>query len=135
MSEQPLDVLLDPRSDVALAALEEQAALQRDVYAALAQGTDATAAADAAIAKLAAAPQAAAQKSHAGQGFGPRGSVTAMRPVRDALAKAASNLNSLAVDLESADGPPTGPQKSLYESSRKALDEAQARWKTVAPKA
>src|SRR6187397_915490 len=74
VSEQPLEVLLDPRSDVAREALEEQAALQRDVYAALAQATDAVAAADAAIAKLATAPQAA------------------VRPVRDALAKAASNL-------------------------------------------
>jgi photosystem II stability/assembly factor-like uncharacterized protein len=115
VSEQPLEVLLDPRSDVAREALEEQAALQRDVYAALARATDAVAAADAVIAKLAAAPQ------------------SAMRPVRDALAKAASNLNTLAVDLESSDGPPTAPQKALYTSSRKALDDAQTRWKTVAP--
>lgn len=121
-SEQPLEVLVDPRSDLPRAAFEEQAALVQAVYAALAEATEATEAADRLLAKLGAETSAAAQRS-----------LAAAKPLRAALALSAAHLNSLAVDLEGADGPPTAAQRALFDEASQALAKDLPRWKALAP--
>jgi photosystem II stability/assembly factor-like uncharacterized protein len=49
----------------------------------------------------------------------------------DTLDAAAGVLNSLAIDLESADRPPTDPQREVFETYRKRLDPALAKWQAV----
>lgn len=121
--EQPLVVLQDPRSDTPLAALQAQASLLREATAALTQAAEALTAVDAAE-EAAKKQQAAAAAKR----------LAALAPVQGDLATVGDRLNSLVGDLESSDGPPTAPQRALYEESRPALDKALERWRALQSK-
>ena len=49
----------------------------------------------------------------------------------DTLDAAAGVLNALAIDLEGADRAPTGPQREVFETYRKRLDPAFAKWQAL----
>ncbi len=119
--EQPLEVRMDPRSDTPLAAVQEQAAMLRELTATLAEATAAVEEADQRLASLTADTHPRAQAA-----------ANVLRPVRAGLAAAASHLNTLAVDMEAADGPPTGPQKALYEETRRTLAGLMPQWQALA---
>jgi len=102
-AEQPFDVVPDPRVPADLAAIDAQLALVREVEA------DLERVADALEARTKARP------------------ANAPPPPEDAeLSTIGSTLASLLGDLETADGPPTGPQRELRKELAGSLEKALA---------
>jgi photosystem II stability/assembly factor-like uncharacterized protein len=135
-SNQPLTVAMDPRIKTPRAELVAQHEMYTAVAAAMARVTEAqeTVAAVAERLKTLAAetgplqePARQAAADIAGFQSAPG---TRRRGARgeDNLAAIAGVLSPLATDLESADGPPTGPQREVFEIYRKRLDASLAKW-------
>jgi photosystem II stability/assembly factor-like uncharacterized protein len=144
-SRQPLTVAMDPRVKTPAADLAAQHEMYAAVAAALARVTaaqerlqeiagrlkalDAELAARAGAGALretaqrVAADLAGFQNAPGGRRRGARG--------EDNLAAIAGVLTPLATDLESADRPPTAPQREVFEIYRKRLDAALAKWQAL----
>ncbi len=130
--EQPLEVLADPRGRASLADMASQLAFLSEVNAALARAAEALQAAEGLASKLgviagggnkrlaaeAARVQEALEKAHGGGGASDLGTVGTW-------------LSTLSVDLESADGPPTGPQRQLYTEAKANLELALKAWQAA----
>jgi len=134
-SSQPLTVAMDPRVKVAPADL----AAQHDFYGALAQALerntsaleritaiadrlkklDAELAGNAALQQTAKRVAADVDRYHAGTG-------------EENLDAVANVLTAQVTDVESCDCAPTAPQREVFETYRKRLDAALAKWQALA---
>jgi photosystem II stability/assembly factor-like uncharacterized protein len=141
---QPLTVAMDPRVDVPPADLQAQHDFYQEVVATFEQVTDAQEQMAAVTRRLhqlddelAAAGASAALRTlrdtakhltadvSALQGGGRR------RAAQDSLAAVAAVLGPLTTDLESADRPPTGPQREVFAQYRQKAQAGIDRWKAM----
>ncbi|HEV7507026.1 MAG TPA: hypothetical protein VGS07_19210 [Thermoanaerobaculia bacterium] len=136
-SSQPLTVAMDPRVQTSTADLLAQRELYGKVSQALESATDAQEELQAVTdrlkkldGELASRPKAGALRDAAKQLADKIKSFRGRRG--DTLDAAAGVLNALAIDLESADRAPTEPQREVFETYRKRLDPALAKWQALA---
>jgi photosystem II stability/assembly factor-like uncharacterized protein len=136
-SSQPLTVAMDPRVQTSAADLSVQRDFYDKVSRVLEVATDAQEKLQAVTdrlkkldVELASRPEASALRDAAKHLADDIKSFRGRRG--DTLDAAAGVLNALAIDLESADRAPTEPQKEVFETYRKRLDPALAKWRALA---
>jgi len=136
-SSQPLTIAMDPRVQVSAADLAAQRDLYGKVSQALERATDAQETLHAVTDRLKTLDGELASRKNAGalrdEAKNLAAEVAKFRGRRgDTLDAAAGVLNSLAIDLESADRAPTEPQKEVFETYRKRLGPAIEKWQALA---
>jgi photosystem II stability/assembly factor-like uncharacterized protein len=136
-SSHPLTIAMDPRVQTPMADLVAQRELYGKVSQALERATDAQEKLHAVTdrlkkldGELVSRPKAGALRDAAKR---LAADIATFRGRRgDTLDAAAGVLNALAIDLESADRAPTEPQREVFETYRKRLDPALAKWQALA---
>jgi photosystem II stability/assembly factor-like uncharacterized protein len=136
-SSQPLTIAMDPRVQTPAADLAAQRDLYGKVSQALERATDAQEKLHAVTDRLKKLDGELASRKKAGalrdEAKRLATDVATFRGRRgDTLDAAAGVLNALAIDLESADRAPTEPQREVFETYRKRLDPAIAKWQALA---
>jgi photosystem II stability/assembly factor-like uncharacterized protein len=131
-AEQPLTVEKDPRSPATPRDFAAQWELEKQVLATLAETTEAIQTAEALDGKLstiasgsdkALAEEAKKMRETLAPLVGGRGGLD--------LSVVGAVTSDLVSDLESADGPPTGPQRQVYDEMKGRFDKALPQWKAL----
>jgi hypothetical protein len=139
---QLLTVAMDPRVDVPPADLEAQRDFYQDVVATLEKVTDAQEQMNEVIKRLhhlddelatAGGSSAALRETakHLAADVNALKGGSRRRAAQDTLSAVAAVLGPLATDLESADRPPTGPQREVLALYRQRAQAGIGRWKTL----
>jgi hypothetical protein len=134
---QPLDVDVDPCIRVPRETLAAQFQFYREVVRSLERATDARLELREVEKRLDELAREAAE-GHRPAELGQKARELSAQLARfqgaggdDDIASIAGVLGSLATDVESADGPPTGPQREVQSTYTERLDGAIGHWKTV----
>jgi hypothetical protein len=135
--EQPLDIDIDPRVHVSRETLVEQFEFYREVVDSLERATDARLElreVGERLEELAREAEAGRESSDSAE----RGRALAEELTAfeggggdEDIAAIAGVLGSLATDVESADGPPTEPQREVQTTYTERLDAAITRWQAL----